>query len=890
MPGSNCAIYGCGACRTKKYKEILIFKLPKAVDDETKRWRNEILNVITRDRVIDVGLREQIREDRVYICEQHFRPDQLYYYNNRKTLKEGAIPTVNLPEKSLPNQPQGCRSESQIAKREILRFSSHSTAAPCYTDFKQFIKRVGDLKLDIEIKASTNSCYIAKKDIQYTVPKFEIVVEENLSFAVRVFGWLLKPSCSFLKQSGCTFKNLTLSTLMKDLQTAVLCSGINTRIGFEYQNKSMIHHVVPMVVSCMSSSMVETPLKQQEYLRATSCEVLLQDEGQCLPCKSKEQYEAKQKKRKDDTKCSAAKLKAPLSATHPVRIKLALQENRIKCKQLELRLEEMKREIDTKAKPVSNDLGDDLKELFRSCNNRNIPPFMKLFWEEQQKYLQQRPSQVRYHPMIIKYCLALAAKSTSAYKEMRFDEKHGSGVLILPSLRTLRDYRHYIHPKRGFNDAVVSQLEKGTREFTNVERYIIICFDEMKIQEDLVWDKNSGELIGFVDLGDPEVNFGTLKTVDEVATHVLVFLVKSVVNPLSYSFATFATTGVTSAQLFLLFRRAVGILEAACNLCVIGAVGDGASSNHSFFHMHKQMDGKAQNGVVYGVKNIYAPDRFVFFFNDAPHLMKTARNNLANSGSNKSSRFLWNSGIHILWSHISKLYYEELEFGLKLLPRLTYEHINLTPYSAMRVRLAVQILSSTVAKVLGEYGSSDAKGTAEFCSLMDNFFDCFNVRNKQEHLQKGKKFLKPFESEDDERFSWLENVFLKFFADWKKSIENREGQYSKSEKQAMFISRQTYNGLQRSVHSVIEATRFLLSKGAHYVLTERFCQDDLENYFGRQRSMGQRRDNPNLQSVGYNDNIIKSQFSIVPIAGNVTHAASKFNAISTEPLPKRKRK
>ena len=132
------------------------------------------------------------------------------------------------------------------------------TAAPCYTDFKQFIKRVGDLKLDIEIKASNNSCYIAKKDIQYNVPKFEIVVEENLSFAVRVFGWLLKPSCSLLKQSGCTFKNLTLSTLMKDLQTAVLCSGINTRIGFEYQNKSMIHHVVPMVFSCMSSSMVET--------------------------------------------------------------------------------------------------------------------------------------------------------------------------------------------------------------------------------------------------------------------------------------------------------------------------------------------------------------------------------------------------------------------------------------------------------------------------------------------------------------------------------------------------------------------------------------------------------------------------------------------------------
>ena len=29
----------------------------------------------------------------------------------------------------------------------------------------------------------------------------------------------------------------------------------------------------------------------------------------------------------------------------------------------------------------------------------------------------------------------------------------------------------------------------------------------MKIQEDLVWDKYSGELIGFVDLGDTHTNF-----------------------------------------------------------------------------------------------------------------------------------------------------------------------------------------------------------------------------------------------------------------------------------------------------------------------------------------------------------------------------------------------
>ena len=51
----------------------------------------------------------------------------------------------------------------------------------------------------------------------------------------------------------------------------------------------------------------------------------------------------------------------------------------------------------------------------------------------------------------------------------------------------------------------------------------------------------------------------------------------------------------------------------------------------------------------------------------------------------------------------------------------------------------------------------------------------------------------------------------------------------------------------------------LLSNGFSFVLTEKFCQDDLENYFGHQRSMGQRRDNPRVFEAEYNDNTIKTQ-------------------------------
>ena len=42
---------------------------------------------------------------------------------------------------------------------------------------------------------------------------------------------------------------------------------------------------------------------------------------------------------------------------------------------------------------------------------------------------------------------------------------------------------------------------------------------------------------------------------------------------------------------------------------------------------------------------------------------------------------------------------------------------------------------------------------------------------------------------------------------------------------------------------MIEATQFLISNQLKYVLTGGFCEDPLENWFGRQRSLGSRKDN-----------------------------------------------
>ena len=81
----------------------------------------------------------------------------------------------------------------------------------------------------------------------------------------------------------------------------------------------------------------------------------------------------------------------------------------------------------------------------------------------------------------------------------------------------------------------------------------------MKIQENLLWDKHTGELIRYVDLGDIEISYTTLPKVREIAPHVMVFLVRCIVNPFKFGLANFATKDIQASQMFPLLWKAVGI-------------------------------------------------------------------------------------------------------------------------------------------------------------------------------------------------------------------------------------------------------------------------------------------------------------------------------------------
>ena len=79
MPGANCSIFNCNTARG--HSGIGIFKIPGEDDDYSTKWRNQLLNIVTKDRVIDASLKRQIENRAIRICELHFTQDQI---NHRK--------------------------------------------------------------------------------------------------------------------------------------------------------------------------------------------------------------------------------------------------------------------------------------------------------------------------------------------------------------------------------------------------------------------------------------------------------------------------------------------------------------------------------------------------------------------------------------------------------------------------------------------------------------------------------------------------------------------------------------------------------------------------------------------------------------------------------------
>eukprot|EP00731_Ephydatia_muelleri_P018851 Em0011g891a len=497
---------------------------------------------------------------------------------------------------------------------------------------------------------------------------------------------------------------------------------------------------------------------------------------------------------------SAPDLRSRLTLLHKEHCKTTLQLERLRKKVAIYCEEDNGTEVDAETH-------DDLKSIvvdYSATVVGSYPPdsLERIFWEQQEKTaLVKNARSMKWHPLMIRWCLYLRHISGKAYEAMR-----RSGILKLPTQRTLKDYTYFTSTTIGFSVEVDRQLMDAAKlsSCAEYEKCVILVMDEVHIKEDLVFDKRNGNLLGFTSLGD--INDKLMGLEQFVAGEETKG--PSHVNACHHG-----------DQLIDPIWSAVARLER-CGFNVLGITADGASSNRRFFKIHEK-----QSHLDTKIVNPHAPERSIFFFSDPPHLIKTVRNCWLN-------RRMW------------KMTLQRLFPGMRIVPKLKYEHIHLIPFSKMRVDLAAQVLSESVAKAMELTGGPVVSETVKFITMMDKFFDCLNVDNYSSGYTQRKPFKQPYRSANDFRLNWLEKEFLPYLDQWEQSVLCRDVEGDKGN---MLLSNETLLGIRLTVTSFIGLVTYIFTlPGVTSFLSEKINQDPLEKFFGCQRQRGGANDNPTV--------------------------------------------
>ena len=381
----------------------------------------------------------------------------------------------------------------------------------------------------------------------------------------------------------------------------------------------------------------------------SKCDILIKP-GDCKRCESCKAYRktlsamlSRHSRRQNDDRTN------PSSHTTFANLQPAEKDERLKRlrdenKKAKLYINRLKKKIDAATAKdgveldieMSNDLEAIMTTKMQQIHSAYPEgSFLRLFWDQQQTALSLKDSRsMKWHPLVIKWCLYLRHLSGKGYELLR-----KSGCLKLPSQRTLRDYTHYTSTTIGFSAETDRDLFDAAFLSNDLNRYLFLIMDEVHIKNDLVYDKHNGSLIGFVNLGDTNNKLLQFENAmcgkesqEDVASTMLVFMVRGIFYKLNYPYAQFSCKDLSGDLMFDLVWEAVSRLERM-GFRVLGVTCDGASPNRRLWKLHSQKD-----EMIYKVPNIFAPEgsRYLYFISDPPHLLKTIRNSWSSS-----NRHLW---------------------------------------------------------------------------------------------------------------------------------------------------------------------------------------------------------------------------------------------------------
>ena len=409
----------------------------------------------------------------------------------------------------------------------------------------------------------------------------------------------------------------------------------------------------------------------------------------------------------------------------------------------------------------------------------------------------------RYSPELKSLAISIFHASGKAYRLL-------SNIFILPSKSTLHRYITRMPDKTGISQGSLKIIEKKVMQMNSREKECTLCMDEISLKTNLFYSVPSDKIIDLEEFGSYRTN--------KVATSAFVLLTRSISGnwkqPLAYYLVN---GGCPSDTMEDIVKEAIDKLECI-GLNVVVVMSDQGSN---FYSLATRL--KVTPEEPWFVHN----GRKIFLMFDPPHLIKSVRNNLM--------KYSFRFGEHVAsWKDVEAVYGRDSALPIRSAPKLTEKHVRPNNFNKMKVKLATQLLSHTVAATICMYVSvgalpSNAMGTAELIEKFDSIFDCVNSSTLH-----STKVLKCALSDQTKHQDFMKEA-IGFIKGLKVFNGNEE----------VTGRIRCLNGWVMTLNAILLIWEHLkTTKDFKFLLTRRLNTDPIENFFGTIRQQGGNSDNP----------------------------------------------
>ena len=620
------------------------------------------------------------------ICEDHFSAKmiqrdlkaELLGLQVKKKLVKGAFPDVNLPGQKENTRSSGPDQPLPEVPQDILLRKETQVTSPTMNE---------------TANCTVKGCRNPNKVRYYSFPKDE----ETRKIWIKRCG--RKENFNTKKRSVCAI-HFTDADFKLDLK-AQLLEGIERKIlkedaipslhlkhlesvpqehGVSHEEDTSVDISELLNVSADVVEPVQMSEREKRQLaksRKTLVSETLKQDGISAQ-KSLEDQMQKLKEENDRLKKEHEE-KDQIISDLEVKVK-SLEMDRKKDKKANLKLQKkVKRLQSVKPKEVK-------KELKKTLEARMSPANVKMIMNPQKRW-------PHYSDQDKIEALVLSTISKKCYKQIR-----SFNQLQLPSLSTLQKWLSQFECSPGFQEDAIRVL-KTMKEKTELKNYNIceLTFDEVDVKKNLME----------IDMKAQKV-YGPCNKVQMV---VIRGLYQAWKQPIYYNF----NESMKKPLLFKIIERmsseGFDIRAITCDL--------GNTQILSTLGFYK---GK------FSFQHPSDPNKKIYIFPDVPHVLKLARNHMFDKGflvPTEDNKQLVHLGVEDFWNILEK------DEGNYKATKLTEAHLLAKQSARQRVRLAAQVFSTRVAKVMVFNDDSvEAKARSTAIQLFNDWFDVFNSGSK----------------------------------------------------------------------------------------------------------------------------------------------------------------